>query len=52
MFATETVNICIIQPHHSVVCWIFKVGDLNSSYHCAKDLCIREENVVQTVAST
>ena len=35
MFATEIVNFCIIQPHHS---------DIKYSYQCVKDLCVREEN--------
>ena len=43
MFATEIVNVCIIQPHTSVVCWIFKVGGRYSD-HIAEDLCIREED--------
>ena len=44
MFSTEIADACSIQPHHSVVCWVFKVGDLNCSYQCAEYLCVREED--------
>ena len=44
MFALQIVNVGIIQPHFSVICWIFKVGDINCSNQCTKDLCIREED--------
>ena len=37
MFANKIVDICIIQPHTSAVCWVFKVGDIKYSNHCAKD---------------
>ena len=36
MFATEIVNVGIIQPHHSVICWI---GDIKSSDQCVEGLC-------------
>ena len=44
MFAADIVNICIIQPHPSIICWIFKVGDINCSYHvmCGVSLYMRE----------
>ena len=44
MFAMEIVNVCIIQPHPSVVVRIFKVGDIKGSVQCAEDLCVREED--------
>ena len=40
VFASEIVNLCIIQPHTSVVCLILNVGDIKYSNQCAKDLCV------------
>ena len=40
MFATEIVDVCIIQPHHSVVGWIFKESDIKHSDQCVEDLCV------------
>ena len=44
VFATKIVNVCIIQPHHSVICWVFKRGDVKHSNQCAKYLCVWEED--------
>ena len=44
LFATEIVNVCSIQAHRSVVCWVFKVGDIHCSNHCVEDLCAWEED--------
>ena len=40
VFATEVVNVCIIQPYRSVICWILKVGDVDHINQCAKNLGI------------
>ena len=47
MFATEIANVCIVQPHHTVVCWIFKFSDIKDSDKCAEYLCIREDERCQ-----
>ena len=36
----QSINIGIIQPHHSVVHWVLKAGDIKYSNQCAEDLCI------------
>ena len=41
VYATEIVNVCIMQPHLSaLICWIFKVSDINCSNQCVEDLCM------------
>ena len=44
VFATEIVNVWIIQPHTSVVVGIFKISDTYHSNQSAKYLCVGEED--------
>ena len=45
VFPNKIVNVCIIQPHLSIVIpWIFKIGDINCCDECAKDLCIWQKD--------
>ena len=44
VLTTKIVNICIVQPHPSLILWIFKVGYIKHSDQCAEDLCIGEED--------
>ena len=49
MFATVIVNVCIIQPHDSVVHWVLKVGDVKCTNQRAKDLVYeRRTSVAKT----
>ena len=51
MFATEIVNVCIIQPHLSVVgIGILKIGDINHSNQCAQNFFAYERRM--SVANT
>ena len=49
---TEIGNVCIIQPHPSVVCWVFEVGDVKTASTCKGYLYERRMSVAKSVAKT
>ena len=50
MFATEIGNVCIIQPHPSVVCCMGIVVKIQ--HQCAMDLCVSVYERRMSVAKT
>ena len=51
VFVTEIGNVCIMQPHPSVVCWVFKVGDVKTASMCEGSLGLVSTQVSLTSRS-